>query len=200
METAVASAWSGVTAAAALRWAALNPAAGTEPTNDPFATVAGVDAPATPQPPAITAAEVLDGDPGNYSARELVAFIYGRNGPTQGLMEELEVLQCNYPMRGAAYHGFGHQMEKERNLEKAVQAFQVLEMIEPTNEEPYYDLACLYAQMDQKDKAFEYLSKSIKYGARDLAFIRRDGRLWKIRDDARFANLVGPTNYSARKP
>ena len=41
-------------------------------------------------------------------------------------------------------------------------------------------------------KALDYLAKSIKYGAHDIAFIQKDGRLWKLHDDPRFAKLVGP--------
>lgn len=136
--------------------------------------------------------EVLQSDPGNFTALELVSFLLVRNGPALMLLDALEVLQCNYPYRGSAYHIYGHEMEKERKYAEAEQALNVFKLIYPDSEEPYYDLASIYAWQDQKDKAFEYLAKAIKFGAHDYAFIWRDGRLAKIKQDPRFAKLVGP--------
>ncbi|PYT16680.1 MAG: hypothetical protein DMF51_04145, partial [Acidobacteria bacterium] len=104
--------------------------------------------------------EVLQSDPGNFTALELVSFLLVRNGPALMLMDSLEVLQCNYPLRGSGYHIYGHEMQKERKFDKAEKALNVFKLIDPTGEEPYYDLAGVYAEQDQRDRAFEYLAKA----------------------------------------
>jgi hypothetical protein len=48
------------------------------------------------------------------------------------------------------------------------------------------------AQAGRKDEALDHLARSIRYGAEDLDYIRRDGRLASLREDPRFAALVGP--------
>jgi len=144
--------------------------------------------------------EVLQSDPGNYTALELVSFLLVRNGPALMLLDALEVLQCNYPYRGAAYHIYGHELEKERKYDDAIQALNVFKLIDPESEEPYYDIASVYAWQDQKDRAFEYLAKAIKLGAHDFAYIWRDGRLAKLKQDPRFAKLVGPPPPPKYKP
>ena len=139
-----------------------------------------------------TTLDVLQKDPGNYSALEFNAVIVLRSGTALTLMDTLEILQCNYPLRGAAYHFYGHEMEKEHKYDKAERALSVFKMLEPTIDDPYYDLACLYAGQGNTDRAVEYLAEAIKKGSRDFAFIWRDPRLTSIKKDARFTRLVGP--------
>ena len=136
------------------------------------------------------AQEVLESDPGNFTALELVSFLALRNGWPDVLLSHLEVLQCNYPFRGTSYHFFGHQMQKQGELAKAEGAFRMFARLEPRSEEPYYDLAAVYAEQGKKDLAFSHLKQAIALGATDFGIIRSDPRLSSLRDDPRFSELV----------
>ena len=54
----------------------------------------------------------------------------------------------------------------------------------------YYDAACLYSQMDNKQKALEYLEKSLELGYRRFAHIERDQDMDPIRDMEEFKALI----------
>lgn len=52
------------------------------------------------------------------------------------------------------------------------------------------DVACLYASIGDKDKAFEYLEKAYKERPYKVAGIKAEPQLDPLRDDPRFADLV----------
>ncbi|MFQ5877158.1 MAG: sulfatase-like hydrolase/transferase, partial [Acidobacteriota bacterium] len=135
--------------------------------------------------------EVLEQDPANYTALELILFLMVRNRRHEMILEPFELFQCNYPFRGAPYHLLGHYFERS-DPEKAEGALQIYRLLEPWSEEPEYDLAVHYAGRGAIDLAFRHLKRSIELGAEDLEFIRGDGRLAALRKDPRFADLVGP--------
>jgi hypothetical protein len=66
-------------------------------------------------------------------------------------------------------------------------------MADPDDEEADYDLACTYTAMGRKDEAFAHLKRSIAGGSDNFDEIRTDGRLYALKDDPRFAELV-PSN------
>ena len=108
-------------------------------------------------------------------------------------------MQCNYPFRGTSYHFFGHYLQKQGDLAKAEAAYRTFARLEPRSEEPYYDLATVYAGQGKKDQAFEYLKKAIDLGATDFVSIRNDPLLVLLRDDARFSTLVPQASPPASK-
>ena len=93
-----------------------------------------------------------------------------------------------------------HFFERGKKPVQAERAFQIFADLEPWNEEPDYDLAAFYASQGKKDLALDHLKKSIALGAKDFDFIRKDGRFRSLRDDPRFAELVGPVVSSSSKP
>lgn len=141
--------------------------------------------------------EVQPTDPSNYTALDMTASLSLRNGWTEYLNHDLEILQCNYPLRPLGYHYYAHGLEKAGDKTRAEKALKLYALLDPEHEEPYYDLAVLYAQSERKDLALDNLAKSLRYGAEDLDFIRRDGRLRSLRDDPRFVSLVGPVTPPA---
>lgn len=54
----------------------------------------------------------------------------------------------------------------------------------------YYDAACLYSIMDDKEKSLSYLRKALESGYRNFAHIRRDRDLNNIRSTAEFKTLM----------
>ena len=58
------------------------------------------------------------------------------------------------------------------------------------NKGDYYDAACLYSLMGEKEKSIEYLRKSLESGFRRFAHIRRDYDLDNIRNESAFIDLI----------
>jgi tetratricopeptide (TPR) repeat protein len=112
-------------------------------------------------------------------------------------LSELEILQCNYPLRGAPYHLLAHVRLKENDAPAAEGALQMFARLEPWREEGHYELALLYARRGETERAFRNLEQAIAMGATDFDYIRRDPGLSSLRDDPRFTDLVPP---AAGKP
>lgn len=96
---------------------------------------------------------------------------------------ELENSPEKYSCIHYAYQGLG-QNEK---------AIEMMDSIIARNEDragSYYDASCLYARMGQKQKALEYLEKSLKLGYRRFAHIARDQDMDLIRDMEEFKTLI----------
>ncbi len=53
-----------------------------------------------------------------------------------------------------------------------------------------YNLACSYARMNDKEKAFEWLNKALNAGFPQVALLKTDPDLASLRDDARFAEVL----------
>ena len=59
-----------------------------------------------------------------------------------------------------------------------------------------YMIATVYASLEEKDKAFEYLEKAYQEGSSDLPyFLRADLRIDSLRSDPRFQNLLRRMNF-----
>ena len=135
--------------------------------------------------------EILPADPSNLAALEVLAVAALKRGDQATLKENLELLQCDYPFRALSYHYWAHDLESRKELDKAGKTLELFALIEPLSEEPYYDLAGLYAAQGKKEMALEYLKKSIDRGATDFGYIRKDPQFASIRDEPRFVSLVG---------
>lgn len=64
----------------------------------------------------------------------------------------------------------------------------------PDNKNIRYNLACSYALMGQKEKALNSLTKAIDLGYNDIKHLREDHDLDAIKNDPRFATLLGRMN------
>lgn len=96
---------------------------------------------------------------------------------------EIEDSPEKYSCIHYAYQGLG-QYDK---------AIEMMDTIIARNEDragSYYDAACLYARMERKQKALEYLEKSLELGYRRFAHIARDQDLDLIRDMEEFKAMI----------
>ncbi len=134
---------------------------------------------------------ILEKDPANFTALELVIFLMLRNPGDDMILEPLGLLQCNYPFRGTPYHLIGHYLE-QRDPERAGIAIEIYRELEPWDEVAEYHLAIHRAARGDIDAALSHLERAIALGAEDLDFIRRDPRLAPLRQNPRFAELLGP--------
>jgi len=60
----------------------------------------------------------------------------------------------------------------------------------PKDPRAAYNLARVYAALDMKDQAFEWLGKALQLGFDDIRFVREDPALAGIKTDPRFGKLL----------
>jgi tetratricopeptide (TPR) repeat protein len=61
----------------------------------------------------------------------------------------------------------------------------------------YYNMACAYARLNNKEKAFEMLAKAIDEGFVNRSTFETDTDLAALRSDPRFAQLLARTSKPA---
>ncbi len=62
--------------------------------------------------------------------------------------------------------------------------------LEADPKENYYDAACLYSLMDEKERSISYLRKALENGFRRLFHIKRDRYLENIRSSEEYESLM----------
>jgi clan AA aspartic protease (TIGR02281 family) len=96
---------------------------------------------------------------------------------------ELEDTPEKYNCIHYAYQGLGQ-------YEKAIEMMDCIIAKDDDRAGSYYDAACLYARMGNKQKALDYLKMSLEHGYRRFAHISRDQDMDSIRDMEEFKALI----------
>jgi Flp pilus assembly protein TadD len=76
---------------------------------------------------------------------------------------------------------------------KRAEAASTLNRLEGLSKQRYvspYDLALVYAALDEKDAAFDWLQKAFVLRADELVFLKFDKRLEGLHADPRYADLI----------
>ena len=73
--------------------------------------------------------------------------------------------------------------------EKAIEAIDTIIARNEDKKGNYYDAACMYSRMKSKEKALEYLEKSLESGYNRFAHIGIDHDMDFIRETTEFKNL-----------
>ena len=129
-----------------------------------------------------------------YVSRGDVYLKQGKNELAQADFKkviEIEDTPDKYDCIHYAYQGLG-------NYEKAVAAMDSIIKRDSTDSGNYYDAACLYSRMHDKEKALYYLEKSFELGYNRFAHIERDFDMDFIRDTEEFKNLI--IKYKTKNP
>lgn len=100
---------------------------------------------------------------------------------------EIENTPEKYNCIHYAYQGLGQN-------DKAIEMMDSIIAREEDRAGSYYDASCLYARMGNKQKALEYLEKSLELGYRRFAHIERDQDMDPIRDMEEFKALIRKYN------
>jgi tetratricopeptide (TPR) repeat protein len=93
------------------------------------------------------------------------------------------------PKNGRAWYLLGMSLHSLGKWEQAIAAFEKNIAI-ANNPNSMFNIACGYAQLNQADKAFEWLEKALNNGAAVFANLETDTDLEKIRKDARFKKMT----------
>lgn len=96
---------------------------------------------------------------------------------------ELEISQNAYECRYLAYQGLGQN-------DKAIEELNVAISRDSTDAGNYYDAACMYSRMHDKDNALKYLEKALEMGYHRFAHFERDTYLDFIRDSEEYKQLI----------
>ena len=62
-----------------------------------------------------------------------------------------------------------------------------------------YEIAVIYAGLGDKDRAFEWLEKALGERSTMLVYFRMDPRIWSLRSDARFQDLLRRMNFPQKQ-
>ena len=144
--------------------------------------------------------EVLQDDPGNYTALDLQVNLGIRNHWGDMLLEPLETLTCQYPFSPAGYHLLGHFYEWKHDPGRALKLFQAMAFVEPWNDDAEFDIACTLLSMDKVEEALDHLRRSVALGGDDFVQLRKDPRLYKLRQDPRLKEIIGEAPPAAAPP
>ena len=103
---------------------------------------------------------------------------------------ELENTPEKYSCIHYAYQGLGQN-------DKAIAAMDTIIARDEDRAGSYYDAACLYSRMENKEKALHYLEKAMEMGYRRFAHIERDHDMDFIRNSEEFKTVI--TKYKKRE-
>ena len=93
------------------------------------------------------------------------------------------------PANGRAWYRLGMSFHSMGKYEQAAGAMQRAVEI-GKNPVAMYNLACAYAKMNNKDKAFEWLNNALKAGFPQVDLLKTDADFAGLREDARFKEVV----------
>lgn len=93
------------------------------------------------------------------------------------------------PNNGRAWYFLGTSLHSLGKYEQAIAAFEKNVAI-AKNPNAMYNIACGYARLNQADKSFDWLEKSLKNGAAYTVNLETDADLENIRKDARFKKMT----------
>jgi tetratricopeptide (TPR) repeat protein len=91
------------------------------------------------------------------------------------------------PANNFAWYRLAYSFQALGKYGEAVEAYQ--KIVANNNPTVLYNLACSYARLNNKDKAFESLNKAFNAGFSQIAQLNSDPDLASLRDDSRFKEV-----------
>lgn len=100
------------------------------------------------------------------------------------------------PANRQAWYRLGYALHALGQYEAAIKAYEPL--VTYGNPVVLYNLGCAYARLGDKEKAFEWLNRSIQAGFNQPQQLSADNDLVSLHDDARFKELQAKAQAIAR--
>jgi tetratricopeptide (TPR) repeat protein len=141
----------------------------------------------------VLAAQSVSAQPANFSPQRVAADeLYKAQKWAEAASAYAEIVK-NEPQNGGAWYQLAMAQFSLKRYEQAIASFEKAVEISksPT---AMYNLACAYARLNRKEKAFEWLEKSLATNmAARFANFAADPDLENLRGDARFKKLADAT-------
>ena len=94
------------------------------------------------------------------------------------------------PQEWQRLHREAIQKLQAKEYEEAEKLYKRIVKARPDDSTALYNLACLYSLTSKKEKALEYLEKSIKAGFTNVGHIQEDSDLDNIRNEEKYKELI----------
>jgi putative intracellular protease/amidase len=94
------------------------------------------------------------------------------------------------PQDGASWYGLGIVLHEKGDFAEAVPAHRRAAELSWVPQRAYYNLACAYAMLGEKDKALDALGKAVAAGFADRRWMGQDSNLDGLRSDPRFKAIA----------
>jgi tetratricopeptide (TPR) repeat protein len=145
--------------------------------------------------------KVLDADPKNTTVRNNLAVLYSRTGRHEEAVREFEDILRNDPGDETARRNLDMSKRNRAILdERDAQSSRALKEAQarPGDPRAAYDVARVYAQQGDAEKALVWLAKALDLGYDQTEFIKVDPAFTALRKDPRFGKLLeGPRSRTA---
>ena len=92
---------------------------------------------------------------------------------------------------GGSAYSRGYELHMKGEYQKAIELFQKSAAANENKGASLYNIACGYARLGQKDKAYDYLKKAWDAGYRDREHMKQDDDLKSLRGDSKFKEFIG---------
>src|SRR5262245_14986114 len=131
----------------------------------------------------------------NFFAHNNLGVLYDKKGLQDAAIRELEVAIAIEPENPLALKNL-ETAKKNQAVTKAREA-QILQaeravQAKPSDPQASYNLARVYAFYGKKELAYEWLTKALKQGYKDINYLGSDPALNSIREDRDFQLLLKP--------
>jgi len=145
--------------------------------------------------------KVLDAEPKNTAVRNNLAVLYSRSGRHEDAIRELETLLGSTPDDETARRNLETAKRNQGILrERDQQSAGALKVAEarPNDPRAAYDVARVYAQQGDNDKALSWLGKAFDLGYDQMEFVKVDPAFGALRKDPRYGKLLEERSATGR--
>lgn len=137
--------------------------------------------------------EAIDAQPQNFFAHNNLGVLYDKQGLYDSAIAEFETALQIEPDNSMAHKNLEIARNNKSTAEKRkgeVLRAEKEAQARPNDSQASYNVARLYAQYGNKDAALEWLTKAIRQGYKDLAYLRVDPAFRGLHEERAFEQLL----------
>ena len=137
----------------------------------------------------------IDDQPRNFFARNNLGALYDKKGQYDAAIAEFESALQIEPGNAMALKNLETARKNKtvtQEREAQIQHAEKEAQAKPNDPQASYNLARLYAFYGKKELAYEWLTKALKLGYKDIGYLRSDPALISIREERDFQLLLTP--------